>query len=282
MPMPSLSAHLFAQEPLTFGHFQAVAEAGFGQVELWAMKPNLDCGDPAAMSRLKRWLADLSLEAPSFHAPFYTHLDRARTGNWLSLAHSEPEQRLEAINEIQASLIAMANLDARIAVLHPSAPGSAGEGDTADGFMQSIERLIPIAEHLNLTLAVENIPAPLGGAEQIGALIERIGHPCVRACLDSGHAFLTEGEAAPEAFRRLAPLAAATHLHDNDGESDGHLIPGEGQVPFPALWRALDETGYEGPLTFELRPRENSDYASHLNELAQAAPLAAAGLGNSS
>lgn len=280
--MQSLSAHLFANEPLKFSHLQATAEAGYTQVELWAMKPNLDCSDPSAMANLKEWMAALTLEAPSFHAPFYAHLDMARAGRWLSLAHSDPEQRLEAINEVQASLIAMANLGSRIAVLHPSAPGSTGNGDTADGFRQSVERLIPIVEHLDLTLAVENIPAPLGGAKHIKAIIERIGHPRVRVCLDSGHAFLTEGEAAPEAFQQLAPLAATTHLHDNDGESDGHLIPGKGKVPFPTLWRALDEANYKGPLTFELRSREGSNYATFLDELVRAAPLATGGQGNPS
>ena len=68
-------------------------------------------------------------------------------------------------------------------------------------------------------------------------------------------------------------MAAATHLHDNDGDSDGHLIPGEGKATFPALWDALEEAGYEGPLTFELRRRENGSYADLLSELGRAATL---------
>ncbi|MFC1491197.1 sugar phosphate isomerase/epimerase family protein [Nitrospinota bacterium] len=273
---PSVSAHLFAHEPLTFDHLKAVAEAGYRQVELWAMKPNLEFEDEAMLSRLRGWLEDLSLEPASFHAPFYGHLSEARAGTWLSLAHSEPEKRLKAINAVQSALVAMANLGARFAVIHPAAPGSAGVGDTADGLRQSLERLIPLAEHLDLTLALENIPAPLGRAEPVAAMIERIDHPRVRVCLDSGHANLTEGENSGEAFRRLAPLAAATHLHDNDGERDEHLIPGEGKTPFPALWNALHDADYEGPLTFELRRREEGSYADLLTDLGRATPLPSA------
>ena len=126
---------------------------------------------------------------------------------------------------------------------------------------------------IGITLALENIPAPLGGAEKIAEMVERIDHPCLKVCLDSGHAYLTEGEGAGAAFRRLAPMAAATHLHDNDGESDGHLIPGEGKMPFPALWVALEEASYEGPLTFELGLRESGSYADLLSELGRAAPI---------
>jgi protein FrlC len=272
-PSPSISAHLFAYEPLTLEHLKTVAEAGYHRIELWAMRPHLEYEDTEALSRLGEWLGDLSLEPVSFHTPFYGHLSEAQAGKWLSLAHSEPEKRLDAINAAQSSIVRMAELGARIAIIHPSAPGAAGMGDTADGLRQSLERLIPVAEHLGITLALENIPAPLGGAESVAEMVERIDHPCLKVCLDSGHAYLTEGEGAEAAFRRLAPMAAATHLHDNDGDSDGHLIPGEGKAPFPALWDALEEAGYEGPLTFELRRRENGSYADLLSELGRAATL---------
>jgi sugar phosphate isomerase/epimerase len=237
------------------------------------MIPNLPYDDPDAVSLVGRWLEELSLEPVSFHAPFYDDLAQARAGKWLSLADMDPERRLVAINQTLASMIAMGGLGARIAILHPSAPGAAGAADHPDAFRQSIERLIPAAEHLDMTLAIENIPSPLGGAEQVETLIQRIDHPHVRACIDAGHAFLTEGESAGEAFGRLAPFAAAIHLHDNDGKSDEHLIPGAGGTPFTALWQALDKAGYEGPLTFELRRPEGADYANILAELDRSAPL---------
>jgi sugar phosphate isomerase/epimerase len=237
------------------------------------MTPNFPYDNSDAVSLVGRWLKELSLEPVSFHAPFYADLDQARAGKWLSLADMDPERRLEAINQTLASMIAMSGLGARIAILHPSAPGAAAEADHPDGFRQSIERLIPVAEHLDMTLAIENIPAPLGGADQIKTLIERIDHPRVRACIDAGHAFLSEGESAGEAFGRLAPLAAAIHLHDNNGESDEHLIPGTGGTPFTALWQALEKADYEGPLTFELRRPEGADYADILAELGRSAPL---------
>ena len=103
--------------------------------------------------------------------------------------------------------------------------------------------------------------------------MERCNHPLLRVCIDSGHAHLTEGEGTAAAYRLLAPWAAATHLHDNDGARDLHAVPGEGGVPWKALWRALDDAGYPGPLTFELRRGESASYPEVLEALARSSHL---------
>ncbi|MEE9275311.1 MAG: sugar phosphate isomerase/epimerase family protein [bacterium] len=268
-PSYAVSAHLFAYEPLAFEHLRAAAEAGFARVELWAMAPHFDIADEAALARLKGWLEAASLEAVSFHAPFYAHLDEARAGRWLSLADPAPAARRRALERTEAAMRAFAGLGARIAVLHPCAPGAAAEADPAGPLRESIETLLPLAEALGLRLALENIPAPFGRAEPLAAFVEEISHPRLGVCLDAGHAYLSEGEGAGAAFRRLAPLAIAAHLHDNDGERDAHLPPGEGGAPWDILWEAFESAGYAGPLAFELRRREGVSYAETLSALGE-------------
>ena len=41
------------------------------------------------------------------------------------------------------------------------------------------------------------------------------------------------------------------HLHDNNGESDQHLIPGQGTIPWGEVFKALKEIGYSGDFTLE-------------------------------
>ncbi|MEK6711402.1 MAG: TIM barrel protein [Nitrospinota bacterium] len=266
----SLSAHLFAYETLDFAHLREAAEAGFRRVELWAMTPHFDAGDAAALSNLKSWLKELSLAPATFHAPFYAGLAEARAGRWLSLAHPGEAARADALARTEASMRAMREAGAGVAVLHPCAPGQAGAGDTWEALQASLERLLALAERLDLTLAVENIPAPLGRPAGLAAFLGRMNHPRLRACLDAGHARLTEGEDAPAAFARLAPLCAATHIHDNDGRRDEHLIPGEGGVDWSAFRGALEAAHYGGALTFEIKRREEPRRAT-LARLAQAA-----------
>ncbi len=268
----SVSAHLFAYEPLTFEHLKAVAEAGYHHTELWAMSPHLDYEDQGAIARLKGWLGDLSLKAASFHAPFYAHLDEARAGNWLSLSAPDEDLRRETRDRTEVSMRIMADLGAGIAVLHPGAPSHAGEADSMDELRKSLEELLSLAERLGLVLAVENIPAPLGHAGPLAEFIAEFGHPRVKVCLDAGHANITDGDHLEAAFRSLAPLTAATHLHDNDGIRDDHLIPGKGNISWPPLWKALEAAGYAGPLTYELRRGGESSYAETLSDLNRCAP----------
>lgn len=267
----ALSAHLFAQEPLRFAHLQEAAEAGFGKIELWAMTPHLDANDRALRQALRGWLADLSLAAPTFHAPFYADLSAAKKGRWLSLAAPDADARADALRRTMRAMRALRPLGARVAILHPGAPGEAGAGDSYDALEESVGRLLPAAEELDAVLALENIPAALGRAEPLACFVERVNHPRLKICVDTGHALITERQDVQRAVERMAPLCAATHLHDNDGRSDAHAIAGEGLFDWPAFFAALDASGYRGPLTFELRKKEEP-YRKTLADLARVIP----------
>ncbi|MCY3822968.1 MAG: sugar phosphate isomerase/epimerase [Nitrospinae bacterium] len=265
----ALSAHLFAYEPLRFEHLKEAAGAGFEKIELWAMTPNFDLENETRLKALKKWLADLSLTTSTFHAPFYADLSEARQGRWLSLAATDSGAREAAIQKTIQALRAFRPLGARVAVLHPSAPGKAGDPDTYDALEASIERLLPVAEETDAVLAIENIPSALGRAEPLADFVARIDHPRLRICIDTGHALITEGNKTKRAIERLAPLCAATHLHDNDGRSDAHLIPGEGAFEWPSFFTTLDARGYPGTLALELR-RKDEPYAETLAAAARA------------
>ena len=270
-PDLALSAHLFAYEPLRFEHLKEAADAGFRKIELWAMTPHFDVGEETRLKTLKDWLADLSLEAPSFHAPFYADLSEARQGRWLSLAAPDKDAREAAIDKTIQALRAFRPLGARIAVIHPSAPGGAGDGDTYEALEASIERLLPLAEESDAVIAIENIPSALGRAEPLAGFVARIGHPRLKTCIDTGHALITEGQNTRSAIERLAPFCVATHLHDNDGRSDAHLIPGEGAFEWPPFFTTLDAQSYSGPLALALELRRKDEpYAETLAAAARA------------
>ncbi len=265
----ALSAHLFAYESLRFEHLKEAAEAGFSKIELWAMTPNFDVEDEDRLESLKGWMNDLSLSVSSFHAPFYADLSEARKGRWLSLADPDADARAEALQKTTSALRAFRPLGARVAVIHPSAPGKAGDGDTCEALEASITRLLPVAEETDAILALENIPSALGRAEPLADFVSRIDHPRLKICIDTGHALITEGDKTQKAVERLAPMCIAAHLHDNDGRSDAHLIPGEGAFEWASFFVALDADGYSGTLALELR-RKDEPYAETLAAAARA------------
>ncbi len=267
----ALSAHLFAHEPLRFAHLREAADAGFAKIELWAMTPHFDASDKARRKALRGWLDDLSLSAPTFHAPFYSDWSAAKQGRWLSLASPDADARADALRRTIRAMRALRPLGARIAILHPGAPSAAGEADAPDALEESVARLLTVAEETDAVLALENIPAALGRAEPLAGFVERVDHPRLKICIDTGHALITEKENAQSAVERLAPLCAATHLHDNDGRSDAHAIAGDGLFDWPSFFATLEARGYRGPLTFELR-KKDEPYRKTLEDLARVIP----------
>ena len=68
--------------------------------------------------------------------------------------------------------------------------------------------------------------------------ILRIGHfKDVGICLDTGHAHIGGGVAA--AIAELKPLIRTSHIHDNHGQRDEHLWPGDGSIAWKETMQEL-------------------------------------------
>jgi len=115
--------------------------------------------------------------------------------------------------------------------------------------------------------------------EVLPRLVEMIDHPCVGYCIDSGHAH-TWGESIIEWIRLAGDKLFETHFHDNRGlailrypdrktvlptrETDEHLPVGFGTISWMDVILALEEIGFEGPVTFETGGWPDDDEAAGL------------------
>lgn len=70
-------------------------------------------------------------------------------------------------------------------------------------------------------------------------------------CFDCGHANLA-GLDIPAEIKKIGSRLKVVHIHDNDGSFDQHLLPFEGNIPWPAVIAALKEIGFGGELALEL------------------------------
>ena len=102
---------------------------------------------------------------------------------------------------------------------------------------RSLRRLVPLAETLGITLALENLaPVHPGPAREshtpsiVADLVRRLDSPAVRMCLDVGHAHIVSGLRGVDISRLLSPVLDTVglfHLHDNLGaRSRGERAPG--------------------------------------------------------
>ena len=82
-------------------------------------------------------------------------------------------------------------------------------------------------------------------------MVQEIKSERLGICFDTGHAALN-GEDLAESVRLLKGVPMHIHIDDNRGDSDAHMIPGEGGIDFASFANALKEIGYRGSVSAEL------------------------------
>jgi sugar phosphate isomerase/epimerase len=109
-----------------------------------------------------------------------------------------------------------------------------------------------VAEPLGVKIALELIPNELSRAGSIVHFIED-DLDGVGICLDIGHAHL-DGDVI-DAVETVSEHLIATHVHDNGGRTDDHLLPFEGTIDWAGALLAVQKVGYDGPFMFEIVPK---------------------------
>jgi sugar phosphate isomerase/epimerase len=117
---------------------------------------------------------------------------------------------------------------------------------------QSIFEIVEYAAARHVRVGMEYEPGLLvERAEELAVLIREVGAENFGANLDFGHSYLA-GEAPLDVAQSLASSIFHIHLEDIGGRKHYHLIPGEGDIDFEDIARALAGIEYEGFGTVEL------------------------------
>lgn len=82
-------------------------------------------------------------------------------------------------------------------------------------------------------------------------LSRRIAHKRLGFCLDTGHVKAFSGTPLVEWLAALGPKIREVHIHDNGGQDDDHLAPGEGVIDFAPLFDFLRQRPGKVILTLE-------------------------------
>jgi len=252
-----VSTHLFHHERLTRDHFQAIAAHGFEMAEVFATRTHFDYHNPAAIADLQEWLAAAGVTLRSVHAPTAASFVGGVWSGSLSIASVDNELRERAVRETLQALYIARRIPIAVLVLHLGIPrmqprdGDVGAQDARAAARRSVEELVKAAEPLGVRVAVEVIPNELSRAGSLVHFVEDdLDGLGVGICLDFGHAHI-DGDVI-EAVETVSEHVIATHLHDNRGRSDDHLMPMEGTIDWAGALTAVQKIGYDGPLMFEV------------------------------
>ena len=117
---------------------------------------------------------------------------------------------------------------------------------------QSIFEIVEYAAARNVRVGMEYEPGLLvERADELDGLILEMGAENFGANLDLGHSYLA-GEVPSLVAGRLASKIFHIHLEDIRNRKHYHLIPGEGDIDFEEIFKALDLIDYDGFVTVEL------------------------------
>jgi len=249
-----ISTHLYHGQRLTRDHLQAIAAHGFTSVELFATRTHFDYHSGAAVAELQQWLAEASLELHSVHAPITDSYVGGRPGSVLSVASSDQAARARAMAEAEAALHIARRIPFEAFVVHLGVPRTQNPSPTdnsRDGARRSVEELQQRAEPLGVRIAVEVIPNELSRAGSLVHFVEEdLDDHGAGICLDFGHAHI-DGDLV-DAIETVSGHLLTTHVHDNGGKHDDHVVPFDGTIDWPAALTAIQKVGYDGTLLFEL------------------------------
>jgi sugar phosphate isomerase/epimerase len=249
-----VSTHLFHEHRLNREHLVHIAAHGFETVEVFATRSHFDYHDPQAVADLAEWLSDTRLELHSIHAPIF---DGLKGGAWIgpfSNASRDEACRRKALEEADAALALARQLPYHYLVVHLGTPATervAANDNQRDIARRSVEEIVEKASKVNVRVTLEVIPNPLSSAAALAMLVEEeLEGLGVGVCLDYGHAHLM-GDLG-EAIETLSGHLWTTHVHDNDGKRDEHLVPYAGSIDWDAAMMETQKIGYDGTLMFEV------------------------------
>jgi len=248
-----ISTHLYHEQRLERDHLAQVAGYGFEAVEVFATRTHFDYHDAAAIASLGRWLHETGLRLHSVHAPITDRLTNGAWGAVFSNAAAEAARRQAAVKEAEAALQIARQVPFDVLVVHLGAP--AAKGTPADNnrgaAARSADEICRLAEPLGVRVAFEVIPNELSDPASLVALIERdLDARHAGICLDFGHAHLL-GDVA-DAVEVAAEHLIATHVHDNHGRQDEHLVPYTGTINWGTALVSMLKIGFDGTYMLEV------------------------------
>jgi sugar phosphate isomerase/epimerase len=254
-----VSTHLYHNLRLSRDHLVEIAAHGFETVEIFATRTHFDYHNAAAVADLQQWLAEAGLELHGIHAPIG---ERYVAGRWerpLMIASVDPDARAHAMAETERALYIARRIPVKVLVTHlglPRSQRSSPAENGRDAARRSIEKLQRLAAPLGVRVAVEVIPNELSRTGSLVHFIEEdldvddLEVPEAGICLDFGHAHM-DGDLL-DAIETVSGHLIATHVHDNRGRADDHLVPFEGTIDWPGALTAVQKIGYDGTLLFEI------------------------------
>lgn len=239
---------------------EIIADAGYDGIELLFDQPHLYPPETSEedIERVREVLDENGLAISNCNAFMLTAIEGFHHPSYIE---TDPEYRQRRIDYTKAALRTAAALGHDYISIEPGGPIPEEKSRlwALNTFTESLNEVLPVAEECGVDLHVEPEPDLLiETSAEFLALIERLDHPRLRCNFDAGHLF-SVGENPIEAFTTLESETDHIHLEDIPKDrSHEHTQLGDGAMDIDEFLETLDGWGYDGFVTVELYPYEES------------------------
>lgn len=259
-----LSTYRYVNQPLTPSLLKEIAQAGIASVEVFCAPGHFSYASPPYVRDFAGLLGESGLELHSLHSPTERDFSPGRErGVPISISDTERIRRLDAMDEVKRALEVAERIPFRYLVQHMGHSRQAADPRKLDAAFNSLEHLCIFAKARGVTIALENTPSELGAPATLQQFLRETHLNDLRFCFDIGHAHLETGVAS--GFQVMRDKVVTTHIHDNHGEKDDHVLPYEGAIDWDAALAAL--AAAPEPLPFVIELKEQTAAAPSLEQV---------------
>lgn len=224
-----------------------IREAGFSHISLGGGRiEHSGYLEDEGRKLIRRSLNANDIRVCSVHCPFDDKADL-----------SSPDKALaaRALDAFKRCLDAALFLNAEGIIFHPCSFQLSDSEIRKEVLVQQISFLL---DHINkepLFLAIENLPSnPVN--KIVTHSLDVVTHRQYGFCYDTSHDNLVSQPL--EILRKFGDRLVTTHLSDNHGEKDDHLLPFEGTYPWERFCGLFSKIDFQGIFLLEVEMRESS------------------------
>ncbi len=197
-----------------------------------------------------------NIKTPQLHAPIlsiYESQNKPITERLVDLADFRKEIREREINCIIEWINYSKVAGIECIVVHPG--GTKGYSNLSEYKkieeynIEAFKKIGEKCEKEGIKVAIENMGYQK--IEELLDLVEKVGSEYIGICLDTSHANMSKVN-IPEFIKLAGKRLIATHISDNLGEHDDHLLPFSGAIKWKEVIEAFNKIGYSGIFNFEI------------------------------
>ena len=224
-----------------------IARVGFRYVSLGARLEHSGYLTMSGQKKITNLATRYGLGVCSIHTPFAENVD---------ISSPDAKKIRRTVDCYKRCIDAAQQLGARVVIFHPTAYRQFDDVDARKKvIVENVYRLLDFSRDAEVTLAIENEhSAPANDILRFS--LDSVSDTRYGFCYDTSHDNLTGHPL--RIFQRYAHRLLTTHISDNHGKQDDHMLPYEGCFPWPGFCRNFSKIRFEGIPLLEVEMRESA------------------------